>query len=78
MAAQLFETAMAEQPGIRTALDQADYAPLREWLDDKVARHGRRFGRDELLQKATGRTLDPEPYIRHLTSKYSEIYGLAA
>lgn len=78
MAAQLFETALTEQPGIRTALDAADYTPLRDWLTDKVARHGRRYSRDELLEKATGRTLDPEPYIRHLTAKYSEIYDLAA
>ncbi|MGX9857145.1 carboxypeptidase M32 (plasmid) [Limimaricola variabilis] len=78
MAAQLFETALAADPGIRTALNGADYAPLRGWLDEHVARHGRRYSRDELLVNATGRALDPEPYLRHLTSKYSEIYGLAA
>ncbi|PJE27967.1 carboxypeptidase Taq [Pseudooceanicola antarcticus] len=77
MAAQLFERAMQEQPAIGTALEGADYAPLRDWLTDKVTRHGRRYGRDELLVNATGRTLDPEPYLRHLTSKFSEIYGLA-
>jgi carboxypeptidase Taq len=77
MAAQLFETAMQDNPAIQTALDGANYAPLREWLTDKVAQHGRRFTRDELLEKATGRTLDPEPYIRHLTRKFSEIYALA-
>ena len=26
--------------------------------------------------KATGRKLDPEPYIAHLTTKYSELYSL--
>ncbi|MGZ9810846.1 carboxypeptidase M32 [Pseudoroseicyclus sp. H15] len=78
MAAQLFETALQEQPAIKDALDAADYAPLKGWLDDKVCRHGRRFGRDELLERATGRTLDPEPYLRHLTAKFSEIYGLSA
>jgi carboxypeptidase Taq len=41
-----------------------------------VHQHGRRFSRDELLVKATGRTMDPAPYIAHLTSKYSEIYGV--
>ena len=29
-----------------------------------------------LLERATGRTLDPAPYIEHLTRKYSEIYGI--
>lgn len=76
MAAQLFDTAITTNPGIQTALDGGDYTPLRNWLTDNVAQHGRRFSRDELLQKATGRTLDPEPYIAHLTKKYSDIYGL--
>ncbi|MEM8729073.1 MAG: carboxypeptidase M32 [Pseudomonadota bacterium] len=77
MAAQLFETATSQDPDIQTALDGANYAPLRDWLTDRVAQHGRRFSRDELLEKATGRSLDPEPYIAYLTAKYSEIYALA-
>lgn len=77
MAAQLFDTAMKENPTIQTALDEANYTPLRDWLTDKVAQHGRRFSRDELLVNATGRALDPEPYIRYLTEKYSEIYALS-
>jgi carboxypeptidase Taq len=77
MAAQLFDTATRESPSVQTALDAGDYAPLRDWMTDKVARHGRRFSRDELLEKATGRPLDPTPYIAHLTRKYSEIYALA-
>ncbi len=75
MAGQLFEVARkdaAVSQGLRTA----DYAPLREWMTDHVHRHGRRYSRDELLVRATGRTLDPEPYIAHLTAKYSEIYGI--
>lgn len=76
MAAQLFETANAENPGIQAGLDRADYAPLRNWLTEKVCQHGRRYSRDELLVRATGRALDPEPYIRHLTTKYSDIYAL--
>ncbi len=77
MAAQLFETATRTTPDIHASLDRADYAPLRNWLTDNVAQHGRRFSRDELLEKATGRTLDPEPYLAHLTTKYSDIYALA-
>lgn len=77
MAAQLFDTATANDPVIQAGLDGADYTPLREWLNDNVAQHGRRFTRDELLEKATGRPLDPKPYLAYLTKKYSEIYSLA-
>lgn len=77
MAAQLFDHATSQDPGIEAALEKADYAPLRDWLTDNVCQHGRRFGRDELLERATGRPLDPEPYIAHLTTKFSDIYALA-
>ena len=77
MAAQLFDTATAGDPGIAAGLDVADYAPLRDWLNAHVCRHGRRYSRDELLVTATGRPLDPEPYIAYLTTKFSDIYSLA-
>ncbi len=77
MAAQLFDTAIAQDPGVQAGLDRADYVPLRDWMTQNVAQHGRRFTRDELLEAATGRPLDPEPYIAHLTRKFSDIYALA-
>ena len=74
-ASQLFEAAN-KNAGVANGMAQADYAPLREWMTKHVHQHGRRFSRDELLVKATGRTMDPAPYIAHLTSKYSKIYGV--
>lgn len=76
MAAQLFETARAENATVDAGLARADYAPLRDRLADRICRHGRRYPRDELLRRATGRGLDPEPYIGHLTRRMSEIYAL--
>jgi carboxypeptidase Taq len=76
MAAQLLETARRTAPTIEAALEGGDYTPLREWLVDKVHRHGRRFSRDELLRRATGRALDPEPYLAYLGKKYGELYGV--
>jgi carboxypeptidase Taq len=75
MAGQLFEVAMKE-PAVSGGMARADYAPLRQWMTEHVHQHGRRYSRDELLVKATGRGLDPAPYIAHLTAKYSEIYGI--
>lgn len=77
MAAQLFDTATSEDPGIARGLEAADYAPLRNWLSDRICRHGRRYARDELLRRATGRALDPQPYLRYLTGKYGALYGVA-
>lgn len=70
MAAQLMESARDGVPGLDDALGRGDYAPLGDFLREAIWRHGRRFLRDELLQRATGRPLDPEPYLRHLQGKY--------
>lgn len=75
MAGQLFETAKQDAT-IASGLATGDYEPLRVYMVENVHQHGRRYMRDELLVKATGRKLDPEPYIAHLTSKYSELYSL--
>jgi carboxypeptidase Taq len=75
MAGQLFEAA-SQDATIAAGLAGGNYEPLRAYMVENVHQHGRRYGRDELLVRATGRTLDPEPYIAHLTSKYTELYGL--
>ncbi|NNM32443.1 MAG: carboxypeptidase M32 [Gemmatimonadetes bacterium] len=75
MAGQLYRAANGED-SVREGMAAANYTPLREWMTEHVHRHGRRFPRDELLQRATGSRLDPTDYIDLLTDKYSAIYGL--
>jgi carboxypeptidase Taq len=70
MAAQLF-AASSEVAGLPDACGRGDYAPLRSWLKEEVWRHGRRFTRDEILVRSTGRGLDVEPYLRHLATRYA-------
>jgi len=75
MAAQLYAQAMQDDPVIEQALAAGDYQPLRHWLGDRIYQHGRRFSRDELLIKSTGRKLDPAPYIAYLSNKYTSLYA---
>jgi carboxypeptidase Taq len=76
MAAQLMDTVRRTRPEIPAALEAGDYAPLKAWLNDAVHRHGRRFRRDELLVRATGRALDPAPYVAYLRGKVADVYRL--
>jgi len=75
MAGQLFETAKAD-PVIAAGLEAGNYDPLRGYMAENIHQHGRRYSRDELLIRATGRALDPEPYVAYLTKKYTELYAL--
>ena len=77
MAAQLFDSLRKSNPEIETALGVGNYDPLQAYLRENVHQHGRRFTRDELLIKATGRKLDPAPYVAYLRDKYTKVYGVS-
>ena len=53
-----------------------DYSALLGWLRENVHRHGRKFGAEELVKRATGSPISPEPYLRYLKDKFGELYGL--
>jgi carboxypeptidase Taq len=78
MAAQMWESARRDLPGLDADLEAGSFAPLREWLRDNVHRHGRKFPPRELLLRATGQTLSVEPFLAYLEAKLSESGVLAA
>lgn len=73
---QLYERACQDRPDIPERIRQGDTAPLLEWMRANVHAHGAKFTPEELLQRATGRGLDPEPYLRYITRKFTELYAL--
>jgi carboxypeptidase Taq len=46
-------------------------------MREHVYRHGRALDADDILRRATGRSLDVQPYLAYLWRKYGEIYGIA-
>lgn len=75
-AAQFFESACAAIPGLTDGFRRGEFAPLLQWLNHNIHRHGRQFGSAELCTRVTGRTLEAEPFLRHLESKLAPMYGL--
>ena len=76
MAAQLMETMKKTNPEIQNDINQANYEPLLNWLTSNIHTHGRRYTRNELLERSTGETLNPLPYINYLKGKASQVYGV--
>ncbi|MEJ7798733.1 MAG: carboxypeptidase M32 [Solirubrobacteraceae bacterium] len=76
LAAQLWRAVRADLPGLDDELCAGDYAGLRDWLVDKVHRHGRRLTPAELIEQAVGGPLDEQPMLEHLSVKYRALYGL--
>jgi carboxypeptidase Taq len=68
--AQLFAAADRDIGPLSEAFARGEFNQLREWLRDNVHRHGRRYKAPELVQRATGRALDPSALIASLTARY--------
>ena len=73
---QLWEKVNQDIPDLTEQIRKGQFNTLLGWLGEKVHRHGAKFEPQELVQKVTGSKIDPEPYLRYLTKKYSQIYGL--
>ncbi len=76
--AQIWEKVTEEIPDLYDQFEQGDFAPLREWLGDRIYQHGRKYTPKELLERVVGGGLDPEPYLRYLREKLGGIYGNVA
>jgi carboxypeptidase Taq len=66
IAAQLWETMQAELGPLEEGLRRGEVAPIQRWLAERVHRHGRRLDTIPLIEKATGRGLETEPFIRYV------------
>jgi carboxypeptidase Taq len=75
-AAQLFSRANAELGDLTSAFAQGDFAPLLNWLREKVHHQGRRYRSARLIEHATGAPPSPKPLIDALREKYGALYQL--
>ena len=73
IAAQLWLQVEADLPGIEQQIGRGELAPLREWLGERIHRHGRKFPPRELLQRVTGESLRPEPFLDYLRAKLADV-----
>jgi carboxypeptidase Taq len=71
MGAQVMETLRQQNSALDTSIEAGEYGVLAEELRARIWQHGRRFMRDELLERETGRRLDPAPYLAYLKGKYA-------
>ena len=57
-------------------LARADLTDVKAWLAEHIHRHASLYQPSVLLENACG-AFDPEHYVRYLTEKFTELYGLA-
>ena len=70
---QLWQAAHRDLPSLPNSIETRDYAPLLRWLREKIHSHGRRYTAAELVQRATGKALDPEDHLSILEAKVNAL-----
>jgi len=66
IAAQLWEAMEAELGSREEDLRRGVLAPIQRWLGEHVHRFGRRLDTMPLVERATGRALEIEPFLRYV------------
>ncbi|MCB9599170.1 MAG: carboxypeptidase M32 [Sandaracinus sp.] len=77
IAAQVFEAAREAMPDLDARLEKGDFASLRGWLTDNLYQHGARWEPGELVERATGKPIAIDAFVRHLHGKYGALYGIS-
>ena len=68
-ASQLFHAA-TQDTSVRNAFDNADYAPLLNWMRENVHSHGSIYLPQDLMKKATGEGTNPAYHLAHLKRRF--------
>jgi carboxypeptidase Taq len=69
-AAQFMDAAQRDLPGLWEDVQRGQFGRLSHWLHDKIHRHGQRFRPAELCRRITGRSLNPQPFLSYLRTKF--------
>lgn len=75
-AAQMWETINDTITDLDDQMAKGQFGELLAWTRAHIHVHGRRYSAGEIIERATGRALDPEPLMRHLESRVRPAYGL--
>lgn len=75
-ACQFYKAMVNELPDTEKNIESGNFKPIKDWLNEKIHRQGRRFSPQELVLRITGESLNPQSLIHYLRTKYSALYRL--
>lgn len=74
-AAQFFRQAEKEIEGLNELIGKGEMQALKQWLNEKIHRHGRLLSADELCVAVTGEKLNFQYFHNYLHNKLAQVYG---
>eukprot|EP00633_Aureoumbra_lagunensis_P000518 CAMPEP_0197294046 /NCGR_PEP_ID=MMETSP0890-20130614/30847_1 /TAXON_ID=44058 ORGANISM="Aureoumbra lagunensis, Strain CCMP1510" /NCGR_SAMPLE_ID=MMETSP0890 /ASSEMBLY_ACC=CAM_ASM_000533 /LENGTH=517 /DNA_ID=CAMNT_0042769181 /DNA_START=163 /DNA_END=1716 /DNA_ORIENTATION=+ len=77
-AAQIFAAAHNDIPDLDQAIAKGDFVQLTTWLRKHIHQRGSLpESPNALLEACTGSVISAQPFLKHLRTKYSELYELS-
>ena len=74
-AAQICAKMKQELPDFTGLVERGEFAPIKEWLTERIYRHGMMMKPEQFMQQVTGEELDARYLIEHLQTKFGELYS---
>ncbi len=75
-AAQFFEQAKKDIPGLLEQIESGNNAELLNWLRDNIHVYGKFYTANDLCEKITGETLNFQYFMDYAKAKYRDIYNV--
>lgn len=75
-AAQFTQTLRKELPAFDSLIAEGNLAPIKDWLTEKVYKHGKLLTPNEIIREVTGEDLNPDYLVQYLEEKYKAVYGI--
>ena len=76
VSAQLWEKIRKDIHDLDDQICKGNFSELLGWLRTNIHQYGHKYEPQTLVERVTGSKIIAEPYVRYLTKKYTEIYGL--
>ena len=73
---QIWNKLRSELGDTDALMASGNFAPIFEWLRDKIYRQGRKYTPRDLVQQVTGKPMGAEDYLAGITAKYEALYRL--
>lgn len=74
---QMLNALHRDVPDLDAQLAQGRFEKLNSWLDTNIRQHGCCFTAGQLAKRISGKSLDAQPFLQYLNTKYGELYNLA-
>jgi carboxypeptidase Taq len=75
IAAQIWDAAREALPDLEAQIGAGELVPLRDWLRERLYRHGGKFMPKEMIERVVGGPIAVDPYLRQLEERVTELYG---